>query len=401
MPCYSISGFVTIGIPSVHRPNTDKVYVYETLDSLIKNTKDDEKLVVTIVIYMCDMNVTYNSIISQAIYDKYKDFCDSGFIHIIQGTPDIYPDLNKVQQTFNDPVPRIKWRAKQNIDFAYLSLYSRNISEYYIQLEDDVISASGYINDIRTFISAQTKPWFLLEFTYLGYIGKMFHSTDLDRVAYYLLSFYDRMPGDLLLGQIRKLMGQDKPIHTRRSLFQHIGKFSSLKDKLMPSLDKDFKDAGSVHLSINDIPPGDNPTAKILTNLNQYENHEPVFAYDNSDKYFWARDVKRNQHFTLLFQKPQQISRIIVTSGNPNTKGDAIQYGSLHLAVRDKIGQTPSDLKECGEFKKFVGLVGGDVDTKALGLENKIPSNVICLQIRIDRNQKIWVMIRNVNIMLK
>ena len=377
------------------------MYVYETLDSLIKNTKDDEKSDITIVIYICDMNDTYNSKISQAIYNKYKDFCDTGFIHIIQGTSDIYPDLSKVKQTFNDPMPRIKWRAKQNIDFAYLSFYSRNLSQYYIQLEDDVITASDYIDDIRKFISVQTKPWFLLEFTYLGFIGKMFHSADLDRVAYYLLSFYDRMPGDLLLGQIRKIMGQEKPIHSKKSLFQHIGKFSSLKDKLMPSLDRDFKDAGSVHLSINDIPRGDNPTAKILTSLTQYENYEPIFAYDNSDKYFWARDVKKNQHFTILFQRPQQISRIIITTGNPNTKADSIQYGSLQLAVRATVGESPKELKGCGEFKKFVDLVGGEVDTKALGLDNKIPSNVICLQIKIERNQKIWVMIRNVNIILK
>ena len=347
------------------------------------------------------MNVTYNNIISQAIYNKYKEFCDSGFIHIIQGTPDIYPDLSKVKQTFNDPIPRIKWRAKQNIDFAYLTLYSRNISRYYIQLEDDVITASGYIDDIQRFIRSQTKQWFLLEFSYLGFIGKMFHSVDLDRVAFYLLSFYDRMPGDLLLGHIRKLMGQDKPVHSKKSLFQHIGKFSSLKDKLMPSLDRDFKDAGNVHLSINDIPVGDNPTAKILTSLSQFEDHEPANAYDNSEKFFWARDVKKNQHFTLLFQKPQQISRIIINTGNPNTKGDSIQRGSLQLAVRDDVGQSPTDLKECGEFKKLTDLVDGDVDTKALGLESKIPSNVICLQIKVEKNQRPWVIFRNITIMLK
>lgn len=393
-------GLLTIGIPSVSRPNTNKIYVYETIDSLIKNTKETDQAEITIVIYMCDTNKTYNSIISQTIYNKYQDFCDTGFIQIIQGSEDIYPDLRKVKQTFNDPAPRIQWRAKQNIDFAYLTLYSRNLSKYYIQLEDDVITASGYVDDIQKFIYGQSKPWFLLEFSNLGFIGKLFHSEDLDRVAFYLLSFYDRMPGDLLLGHIRRLMNQEKPIHTKKSLFQHIGKFSSLKDKLMPSIDKDFKDAGSVHLSINDVPLGDNPPAKILTDLQQYADYKVSNAYDNSDQFFWARDIKKNQHLTLLFEKPQQISRIIVATGDPNTKGDSLLKSSLSVAVSET-SKSPSDLRECGEFKKLADLVDGDVDTKALGLENKIPSHVICLQIKVMKSQRTWVIFRNITVLLR
>lgn len=395
-------GFLTVGIPSVRRPNTDKVYVFETLDSLINKTEDSEKANITIVIYMCDMNETYNSIISQAIYNKYQEFCDSGFIHVIQGSQNIYPDLSKVKQTYNDPVPRVKWRAKQNIDFAYLTLYCRNLSRYYLQLEDDVITASGYVGDIQNLIRSHLKkPWFLLEFSKLGFIGKMFRSMDLDRVAFYLLSFYDRMPGDLLLGHIRKLMGQDKPIHSAKSLFQHIGKFSSLKDKLMPSIDKDFKDAGNVHLSSNDIPPGDNPPAKILTSLSQYDAYKPSYAYSNSGQFFWAKDVKKDQHFSLLFQNPQQISRIIVATGDPNKKGDSISKGSVHLAVGSKKSKSPSDLQDCGKFNKFAELVDGDLDTKALGLESKIPSDVICIQIKIDRNQRTWAIFRTISVFLR
>lgn len=396
----SKQGFLTIGIPSVRRPNTDKVYVFETIDSLIKNTKETEKAEITIVIYMCDTNKTYNSIISQAIYSKYQNFCDTGFIQIIQGSEEIYPDFDKVKQTFRDPIPRVKWRAKQNIDFAYLTLYSRNLSYYYIQLEDDVITASDYVEDMQTFINSQSKPWFLLEFSYLGFIGKLFHSEDLDRVAFYLLSFYDRMPGDLLLGHIRKLMNQEKPIHTKKSLFQHIGKFSSLKDKLMPSIDKSFKDAGSVHLSINDIPVGDNPPAKILTNLDQYADYEILNVYDNSEKFFWARDIRKNQHLTLLFGKPQNISRIIVATGDPNTKEDSLVKGSLSISTSSDANGSPSDLKECGKFQKLTDLVDGDVDTKALGLESKIPHGIICLQVKVEKNQRNWVIFRNISIIL-
>ena len=384
----------------MRRPNTDKIYIFETLDSLIKNTKAAEKTEVTIVVYMCDVNKTYNNMVSQAIQSKYKEFCDTGFIHIIQGSQDIYPDLSKVKKTYNDSVERIKWRAKQNIDFAYLTLYSRSISKYYIQLEDDVITAFGYISDIKAFIASIKKPWFLLEFSKLGFIGKLFQSVDLNRVAFYLLSFFDRMPGDLLLGHIRKLMNQDKPIHSKTSLFQHIGKFSSLKNKLMPSIDKYFKDAGSVHLSINDIPLGDNPPVKIVTDLHQYADYSVSYVYDNSENFFWARDVKKKQHLSLLFQKPQQISRIIITTGQQDTKADSLGKSSLLAAVKKDTYTSPNDLRSCGDFKKLTDFVDGEVDTKAIGLDNNIPVDIVCLQIKIEADQKTWVIFRNITVIL-
>jgi hypothetical protein len=52
-------------------------------------------------------------------------------------------------------------------------------------------------------------------------------------------------------------MGQKIPIHSPESLFQHIGKISSLKDKMMPSIDKKFKGFGSTTLSIMTMQKGD------------------------------------------------------------------------------------------------------------------------------------------------
>ena len=377
------------------------MYIFETLDSLIKNTQEMEQSEVTVVVYVCDGNKTYNNMIAQTIHDRYSVYCDSGFLHIIKGSDDIYPDLSKVQKTYNDAIERIMWRAKQNIDFAFLTLYSRNISKYYIQLEDDVITASNYLNDIKIFIGNLTKPWFLLEFSKLGFIGKLFHSVDLDRVAFYLLSFFDRMPGDILLGHIRKLMNQEKPVHSKASLFQHIGKFSSLKDKIMPSLDRSFKDAGSVHLSINDIPTGDNPPATILTDLQQYADYSVPYIYDNTGRFFWAKEVKKNQHLTLLFENPQKISRIIVTTGEPNTKGDSLGKSSLLVAVNSEPIQQPLDnIRKCGQFKKLTQFVDGEVDTKAIGLTNKIPVDIVCLQIKIEATSRNWVIFRNITVIL-
>ena len=53
-------------------------------------------------------------------------------------------------------------------------------SQYYIQLEDDVIAKSGFLEFIMEKINAQIDDWFLLEFSNLGFIGKLFQSQSLN-----------------------------------------------------------------------------------------------------------------------------------------------------------------------------------------------------------------------------
>jgi len=53
-------------------------------------------------------------------------------------------------------------------------------SKYYIQLEDDVTANIGFLDFILAKINAQVDDWFLLEFSKLGFIGKLFKSKSLN-----------------------------------------------------------------------------------------------------------------------------------------------------------------------------------------------------------------------------
>ena len=52
-------------------------------------------------------------------------------------------------------------------------------SEYYIQLEDDVIANPKYLKFIYQKVSDQVDNWFMLEFSSLGFIGKLFRTQSL------------------------------------------------------------------------------------------------------------------------------------------------------------------------------------------------------------------------------
>jgi alpha-1,3-mannosylglycoprotein beta-1,4-N-acetylglucosaminyltransferase C len=45
-----------------------------------------------------------------------------------------------------------------------------------MQMEDDVLTIPGYLNVIKQFIAEQKVEWSCLEFSQIGFIGKVFHS---------------------------------------------------------------------------------------------------------------------------------------------------------------------------------------------------------------------------------
>lgn len=310
----------------------------------------------------------------------------------------MYPNFDRLKKSLNDGMERVQWRAKQNVDFAYLCLYSRNISDYYIQLEDDVLSAKNFSNYIRVQIENTSNSWFMLEFSRLGFIGKLFKSADIDWVANFLLKYYETRPGDLLLGKMLAVAGQNTPIHADFSLFQHNGKFSSLENKMMPSIDSRFIDADKISLPIMNLPKGNNPPAKFATNFEAVSGYFPSFAYDgNSSTYFWAKRPHRHDYFAIQFESPQSLSRIIISTGDSKRKQDSLSNGMLFVGFKHKAGGMFQQDK-CDNSIRISDFIDGEIDTKAMGIH--IPNNVVCLKIQLKRNSKTWVIIREIVLMV-
>ena len=113
---------------------------------------------------------------------------------------------------------RVRWRAKQSLDFTFLMMCAKERGTYYVQLEDDVISKNGFISTMKTFAAEKTaadKSWlvltqskrengkigfvkifrFIIDFCALGFIGKMFKTVDLPFISQFLLMFYKNKPG--------------------------------------------------------------------------------------------------------------------------------------------------------------------------------------------------------------
>ncbi|KAL5009710.1 hypothetical protein ScPMuIL_012015 [Solemya velum] len=232
--------FLAMGLPTVKREGIS--YLMETIDSLLSSSTDAERGDVVLIIFLAELDAVWINNTTNSIVQRYSTFLKSGFIQVVGATPAIYQELEFTQRTFNDSKERTKWGSKQNIDYAHLFLYCRNISTFYIQLEDDILAAPGFLKTIHQTVQAKAKTfWFCLRFSTLGFIGYMFHSKDLERSAIFLLMFYSEQPCDYLIGYLKNLTTQFEDIIIQSSLFQHKGVVSSLKGKKPLLTDTNFR----------------------------------------------------------------------------------------------------------------------------------------------------------------
>jgi alpha-1,3-mannosylglycoprotein beta-1,4-N-acetylglucosaminyltransferase C len=237
----AVAGFLTIGVPSIRRVNGHS-YLLRTLASLIEHVTPAEKSLVTVIVFLADLDAEYNNESAKAIVGRFEAEISSGFIRLVRVSPDYYPQLVGLKRNFGDAPDRVKWRAKQVADFALMFSYARNISMYYLQIEDDVDCSHRFVSTIESYIEERNEAeknganWAMLEFSELGFIGKLFRASDLDRLARYMRLFYAEQPVDWLMKYFRLSMGQ-RPVYLRKpTLFQHFGVKSSFdltKDNLL------------------------------------------------------------------------------------------------------------------------------------------------------------------------
>lgn len=105
---------------------------------------------------------------------SFSDVLASGLVEVISPPASYYPDLDRVPRTLGDAPARVRWRTKQNLDLAFLMAYAQPRGTFYVQLEDDILAKKDYVATMRQFALDRIvshKPWFLIEFCQLGFIG--------------------------------------------------------------------------------------------------------------------------------------------------------------------------------------------------------------------------------------
>uniref|UniRef100_A0A3B4BDF2 Alpha-1,3-mannosyl-glycoprotein 4-beta-N-acetylglucosaminyltransferase B n=1 Tax=Periophthalmus magnuspinnatus TaxID=409849 RepID=A0A3B4BDF2_9GOBI len=240
---------------------------------------------------------------------------ESGLLEVVSPSQYYYPNFTSIKETFGDSKDRTKPA---------------------MILEDDVIANIDYYNAMRSYVVQQeSKTWLYLEFSHLGFIGKLFRTRDLPMIVRFFLMFHKDKPIDWLLDHILwvkvchpekdakdcdKEKARLKPRYTP-SLFQHVGLHSSLPGKTQTLKDKNF---GKQRL----FSPHQNPKAQIGSSLKHYQQHSLERAYQGQD-FFWALTPTKGDYILFNFSQPTYVTRS--AQGLLGMSGGVLCQGGLQL----------------------------------------------------------------------
>ncbi|NXY50277.1 MGT4C acetylglucosaminyltransferase, partial [Ceuthmochares aereus] len=374
--------FLTVGLASVRRPRG--YYLPATLESLFTQSTEEELQEMVVVVHLADKDPTWNEHVAADLTRKFAHHIQLGRLLLIHVPHEFYPTLEGLKRNYNDPEERVKFRSKQNVDYAYLLAFATNLSSYYLMIEDDVWCAKSFLLAIRKALASRAgSSWATLEFSKLGYIGKLYRSSDLPRLARFLLLFYQEMPCDWLLSHFRLLLTQKDVIRFKPSLFQHMGLYSSFQGTINRLEDDEFQ------ADALDLP--DNPPAALFTSMSVFENYEPIKAYSTAEGYFWGKDPAAGSTFSIVFQQPSRVTRVRVRTGSKEHQRDFLRSGVLELGW-----QRRADGRDCTTYTMVGTFEKGMLEWRRL--EKDVPSSVECVRIRVTQDQSEWLIIQSIDI---
>ncbi|XP_040564592.1 alpha-1,3-mannosyl-glycoprotein 4-beta-N-acetylglucosaminyltransferase B isoform X2 [Lepeophtheirus salmonis] len=318
-----------LGIPTVKRDHQS--YLMSTLKSVISNLSESEIKDCLIVVFIAETDKVFIKSVSDEIMGGFSAQIDEGLVEIVAPPSYYYPDMNSLRQTMGDDPERVQWRTKQNLDYAFLMMYAQWRGDFYVQLEDDILTKPGFLTAMKDFAldkTAAKEPWFVIDFCQLGFIGKMFKSSQLHILIQFFLMFYNDKPVDWLLENViqTKVCKLDQDyrkckkekaslwLHYKPSLFQHIGTHSSLKGKVQKLKDKQF---GKVPLFV----PHKNPPATIETNIKHYKHYSLSRAY-RGETFFWGLVPQKGDKIEFILDPPIELDSLRFVSGNAEHPSD-------------------------------------------------------------------------------
>ncbi|XP_051662777.1 alpha-1,3-mannosyl-glycoprotein 4-beta-N-acetylglucosaminyltransferase A isoform X1 [Manacus candei] len=404
---------IVMGIPTVKRKV--KSYLTETLHSLIDKLSPEEKLDCVMVVFIGETDLDYVNSVVASLEKEFSTEINSGLVEVIAPPASYYPDLTNLKETFGDSKERVRWRTKQNLDYCFLMMYAQKKGVYYIQLEDDIVVKQNYFSTIKNFaLQLASEDWMILEFSQLGFIGKMFQSPDITLIVEFIFMFYKEKPIDWLLDHILwvKVCNPEKDakhcdrqksnlrIRFRPSLFQHVGLHSSLAGKIQKLTDKDFLKPLLHKIHVN-------PPAEVSTSLKVYQGHTLEKTYVGED-FFWAVTPVAGDYILFKFDKPVNVERLfyfppfvyryLFHSGNPEHPGDILlnttvevlpfQNEELVLSKETKDKRLEDGYFRIGKFEN--GVAEGTVDPSL----NPISS----FRLSVIQNSAVWAILNEIHI---
>jgi hypothetical protein len=213
--------------------------------------------------------------------NELKEKYDSEEIQIVAAPKEYYgSDLTEIKHNWGDSDERIIWRTRQCLDYLFMWNIGKEY-DYFLQLEDDVQIDRGFLEFVRMQIEQKKDDpdWIVMEFSEMGFIGKLFRKESLAKLITYTKLFYRVKPIDLIYWAfvgMQACLPEYRPDKCRplvaklalrfpgKKFLHHMGRVSSLDGKI--------SHLGDTNPSVD--------AEKLETNLNK----ESVLRFYNGQK---------------------------------------------------------------------------------------------------------------------
>ncbi|XP_042781749.1 alpha-1,3-mannosyl-glycoprotein 4-beta-N-acetylglucosaminyltransferase-like protein MGAT4E isoform X1 [Panthera leo] len=369
---------LTIGISSEQRPNGS--CLLDTLRSLFQASSEHELNCIVVLVHLSDPDPEWLRRTVANISDLFKPHIEAQKLLMIHGRLGDSPlpgDRNNVSRTSRCEAHY----SRQKVHYALLMNFAINLSEYFLMMEDYVYCTSKFISTIYWALSAWKElPWAILEFSSLSLSGKVFHTSDLSRLASLFLLFHKDIPIYLFLSEFRLLLAQNVPIRFSPSVFFHIGKYPAFEDTCFPvEKEKVFGEP-------------DNPVASVLTDMMAEMNGIPQYAYTLNKECYSTLNPVRGNYLTVILEKPQKVIRIEVLTGSDKKGLYWLQQGQVEL------GYDPlENSRGCTRYTLLGPLVEGNLDQRVFYEEDSV-EELSCIRLLVLASQESWLLIRQIKV---
>lgn len=367
--------WLMVGISSVPRPDQNSLSY--TLLSLFRATSKIEQKRLTVLVHLADSDLTWLRETTVHISSLFSPQILAGQLLLIHAPSDIYPTVDDVR----DKATQAEFYSKQNIDHAFLMSFATKLSDYFLLLEDNAFCAPNFVTHIHWKVNAmRSDPWVMLEFSNMGFLGKLFHSRDLPVLSHFLLLFYKEKPLNRLIPHFRTLLAQKNPILCRPFLFYYRISYFTYNDsqKATPVRKK------------NPYGP-DNPPGAIFTDMKVFDVHFPWEAYTLDESFFWTHNVSAGNHLTVILNHPVNLNRVQVLTGTIVDGKYALEKGQVEL------GYDPEGMPQyCTSFAVLGHLLEGQMDQEVF--LRSLRYNVSCVRVVVKANQLGGLIIRHIHL---
>ena len=387
---FSSQGFLSVGIASVKRPSGAN-YLPQTIQSLIDNLSDKDKKNTYIVTFLADLHDPPKSTTKEELSKSFGKYIEQKLLTVIEVYPKFYPPLTNIKQKYGDSNSRRTWRSKENVDAAFVMCYCKELSQYYIHLEDDMISSPSFFPKLQDFINTQNvKPWAMLDVTIKGSKAKVYRTSDLGNIASYFYLMYDEMPIDWLMGHWRRVKEQHPQTKfPPASLFNHIGDRSSLQENGLSGLrqKEPFFD------QYDQKYKGLNPPATVTSSMSPHQG-KPQDAYDKGSGYFWAKNPRKDDYVLIIFKTPTAVQEVFVDTGSYQARDDLLNSGVLQASFEAAEGHPQlQSSNSCGNFKTFGSFYSGKAK-----ISTDKSKRVNCIRILVTEKQSKGIYLREIDV---